>query len=151
MSSPNLLGSTTATQIGIVVSDIEATSKAWAEILGIPAPPIMETDGYDKARTEFQGEKTEARAKLAFLSLGSLTLELIEPIGESSTWNRQLQQHGPSLHHIAFETKDMNASLQALQNAGIALEQKGEYTGGRYAYVDARQQLGTIIELLEND
>jgi methylmalonyl-CoA/ethylmalonyl-CoA epimerase len=76
---------------------------------------------------------------------------LIEPIGESSTWNRQLQQHGPSLHHIAFETKDMNASLQALQNAGIALEQKGEYTGGRYAYVDARQQLGTIIELLEND
>jgi methylmalonyl-CoA/ethylmalonyl-CoA epimerase len=29
--------------------------------------------------------------------------------------------------------------------------QKGEYTGGRYAYVDANAQLGCVLELLEND
>ena len=149
--SPNTIGSTTATQIGIVVSNIEATAQAWATILGIPVPQIMETDAYDQARTEFRGEKTEARAKLAFLSLGSLTLELIEPIGEPSTWNEQLQNHGPSLHHIAFETKDMAASLKALEQAGIALDQKGEYSGGRYAYVNGVEKLGAVIELLEND
>ena len=31
------------------------------------------------------------------------------------------------------------------------LMQRGEYTGGRYAYVDAVSQLKTIVELLEND
>ena len=29
--------------------------------------------------------------------------------------------------------------------------QKGEYTGGRYAYADARKELKMILELLEND
>jgi hypothetical protein len=150
-ASPNLLGSTTATQIGIVVSDIEATSKAWAAVLGVAVPEIIITDHYEKARTEFRGEKTEARAKLAFISLGSLMLELIEPIGEPSTWNEQLQQHGQSLHHIAFETQDMAASLKALAVADIGLDQKGEYSGGRYAYVNGVNTLGTVIELLEND
>jgi hypothetical protein len=33
----------------------------------------------------------------------------------------------------------------------MPLMQRGEYTGGRYAYVDTTAQLGTILELLEND
>jgi hypothetical protein len=34
---------------------------------------------------------------------------------------------------------------------GILLAQRGEYTGGRYAYMDGVGQIGTILELLEND
>jgi pimeloyl-CoA synthetase len=33
----------------------------------------------------------------------------------------------------------------------MPLLQKGEYTGGRYAYIDASRDLKVIIELLEND
>ena len=33
----------------------------------------------------------------------------------------------------------------------MKLLQRGEYTGGRYAYIDCVDQLKTIVELLEND
>ncbi|MGN1249673.1 MAG: VOC family protein, partial [Candidatus Spyradocola sp.] len=45
----------------------------------------------------------------------------------------------------------MKEKLIALDGEGMKLMQKGEYTGGRYAYVDAVDQLKTIVELLEND
>ena len=145
------LGTTTITQVGIIVKDIEARARAWADILGLPMPEIKVTDTVDIAQTEYQGQPSTARAKLAFFHMGQVDVELIEPIGEPSTWRDQLEQHGDSLHHIAFQIKGMQDKLVYLKSKGIPLVQRGEYTGGRYAYVDATDQLGTIIELLEND
>jgi methylmalonyl-CoA/ethylmalonyl-CoA epimerase len=145
------LGTTTITQVGIIVKDIEARARAWADILGLPMPEIKVTDTVDIAQTEYQGQPSTARAKLAFFHMGQVDVELIEPIGEPSTWRDQLEQHGDSLHHIAFQIKGMQDKLVYLTSKGIPLVQRGEYTGGRYAYVDATDQLGTIIELLEND
>ena len=147
----SLLGTTQTTQIGIIVQDVEATAQAWAALLGVPVPAIITTDPVEVAHTEYGGQPSTARAKLAFLPLGQVTLELIEPLGEPSTWNDQLAAHGPSLHHIAFQVQDMKERLQALGEQGIPLLQRGEYTGGRYAYVDGTQQLGAVLELLEND
>ena len=45
----------------------------------------------------------------------------------------------------------MKEKLAYLDSKGMLLVQQGEYTGGRYAYVDSVAQLGTILELLEND
>ena len=149
--STNPLGSTTPTQIGLVVPDIEAAVQAWALILGVDEPNIIITDPIDLAHTEYQGESTPARAKLAFFPMGQITLELIEPIGEPSTWNDQLTQHGPSLHHIAFEVKGMAERIAELAEHGLKLVQRGDYTGGRYAYLDGQEKFGAVIELLEND
>jgi len=145
------LGSTTVTQVGIVVKDIEARARAWADLLGLPMPAIQVTGTVDIAQTEYQGQPTTARAKLAFFHLGQVDVELIEPIGEPSTWKDQLDQHGESLHHIAFQIKGMGDRLAYLKATGAPLIQRGEYQGGRYAYVDATAQLGTVVELLEND
>ena len=145
------LGTTTVTQVGIIVRDIEAKARAWSQILGLPMPEIKITDTVDKAQTEYDGERTPARAKLAFFHLGQVDLELIEPIGEPSTWNDQLVGHGPSLHHVAFEVKGMQDRLSELAEHGLPLVQRGDYTGGRYAYVDGQDRVGAVIELLEND
>lgn len=150
MTEPTL-GTTTITQVAIIVKDIEAKVRAWAEVLGLPAPEIIITDTYERAQTEYEGKPSEARAKLAFFHLGQVDLELIEPIGEPSTWNDQLDRHGDSLHHIAFEIKGMPEKVAFLDAKGIPLVQRGEYTGGRYAYFDGNTQLGAIVELLEND
>ena len=151
MMSGEALGTTTITQVGIIVQDIEAKARAWAEVLGLPVPGIMVTDAYELAQTEYNGEPSQARAKLAFFRLGQVELELIEPIGEPSTWQDQLDQHGDSLHHIAFEIKGMPEKVAYLEARGISLVQRGEYPGGRYAYLDGNAQLGAILELLEND
>jgi hypothetical protein len=138
-------------QIGLVVENIDHAVHAWSHLLGVEPPSIILTDTVDIAHTQYQGQPTSAQARLAFFDLGQVTLELIQPLGEPSTWNDQLVVHGPSLHHIAFEIKGMEAHLQGLQKHGLRLVQRGDYHGGRYAYVDGQKQFGTVIELLEND
>lgn len=145
------LASQTITQIAIMVPDIDATAQAWAQLLGVPVPNIIITDTVDIAHTEYQGQASPARAKLAFFPLGQVTLELIEPIGEPSTWNDQLVKYGPSLHHIAFQVKGLAGLLPVLAAQGLPLVQRGDYTGGRYAYLDGQQKFGAVVELLEND
>lgn len=145
------LGTITITQVGIIVQDIEAKAKAWADILGLPLPEILISDTYERAQTEYNSQPTDARAKLAFFHLGQVDLELIEPIGNPSTWQDQLDGHGDSLHHIAFEIKGMTEKTAYLEAKGLSLVQRGEYSGGRYAYFNGNEQLGAILELLEND
>ena len=134
-----------------MVRDIETKAQAWADMLGLPVPDIIITDTVDLAHTEYQGEATPARAKLAFFHLGQVDLELIEPIGGPSTWQEQLDRHGESLHHLAFVIKGMKEKVAYLEAKGIPLVQRGDYTGGRYVYLDGTAQLGAVLELLEND
>jgi len=150
MTEPTL-GNNIVTQVGIIVRDIEIKARAWSEILGLPMPNIIITDTVDKTQAEYNGKPTTARAKLAFFHTGQVTIELIEPIDGPSTWKDQLDQHSDSLHHIAFEIKGMKEKIAYLDSKGVPLVQRGEYTGGRYAYLDGGAQLGTVLELLEND
>jgi len=145
------LGTSRIVQVGIVVADVEATARAWSQILGLPMPEIRLTDEFDFAQTEYQGAPTSARARMAFLNVGQVDFELLEPVGEPSTWNDQLQQHGPSLHHVAFEIAGMGAKREYLNSQGLKLLQSGEYVGGRYAYFDSQARLGAVLELLEQD
>src|SRR5512136_564700 len=145
------LGNTLVTQVGIVVKDIEATARAWSQLLGLPMPEIKVTEPVEQAQTEYRGERTPARARLAFLPLGQVTIELIEPLGGPSTWKEHLDAHGESVHHIAFEVRGMKDTLAYLAANDVPLLQKGEYKGGRYAYVDSADKLGVALELLEND
>jgi methylmalonyl-CoA/ethylmalonyl-CoA epimerase len=150
MANP-VLGNNIVTQIGILVHDIEATSQAWADFFGIDKPQAIITDTVDIAQTELRGGSTEARAKLAFISAGQLQIELIEPDHNPSTWREYLDEHGEGPHHIAFVIDGMKEKILSLQGKGMPLIQKGEYTGGRYAYIDTFPQLKVLVELLEND
>lgn len=145
------LGDNKVMQIGLVVEDIDYAVKAWSLLLGVDPPSIIITDTVDIAHTKYQDQPTSAQARLAFFDLGQVDLELIQPLGEPSTWNDQLIVHGSSLHHIAFEIKGMEEHIEGLQKHGLRLVQRGDYLGGRYAYVDGQNQIGTVIELLEND
>ncbi|MCS7462911.1 VOC family protein [Paenibacillus doosanensis] len=147
----NLLGTQVIAQIGIVVRDIEKTSQAYADFFGVDNPGWSLTAAADTAQTEYRGQRTEARAKLAFFRLGSLQLELIEPDEHPSTWREYLDEHGEGPHHIAFIIEGMMEKVTTLDRNRMPLLQKGEYTGGRYAYIDALGPLKMIIELLEND
>lgn len=147
------LGNNDITQVGMVVNDIEQTSKDWAELLGVPVPPVIVTDTMDIAQTQYNGQPSPARAKLAFFSLGDkVSLELIEPDRNPSTWRESLDAHGEGVHHIAFVIKGMQDKIALMEKLGLKCVQKGEYTGGRYAYLDAADnKYKVVFELLEND
>jgi methylmalonyl-CoA/ethylmalonyl-CoA epimerase len=147
----NILGTKLITQIGILVHDIEKTSQAYAQFFGVEKPECSITDELDKAQTEYRGKRSTARAKLAFFDMGSLQLELIEPDHNPSTWRESLDKNGEGPHHVAFVIKGMKEKIALLERNQMPLLQKGEYTGGRYAYIDTLRDLKVIIELLENE
>lgn len=143
------LENTTVAQIAIVVHDIEEACERWAQILGQPVPNVIITQPGNEVNMTYRGQPSNAQAKLAFFNLGQVQLELIEPVGEPSTWKEALDKNGESVHHIAFWTEDMQASAEFLKQHGIPLVQRGDMGEGQYAYFDAQQQLGVQIELLE--
>jgi 4-hydroxyphenylpyruvate dioxygenase-like putative hemolysin len=117
----------------------------------VAVPKVIITDPAEKAHTRYRGQPTQGRAKLAFFQLGSqVSLELIEPVGGPSTWQEHLDKHGEGMHHIAFRVKGMDEVIGKLEVQGISLIQRGDYTGGRYAYLDATEKLKVVLELLEN-
>ena len=147
-----ILGTKIVTQIGFVVNDIEKTSQAFADFLGVEKPQWSLTDTIDKTHGEFNGQPCPARAKLAFFHVGeTLDIELIEPDETPSVWRNVLNEMGEDVHHIAFDVNGLKEKILALEGNVMKLLQRGEYTGGRYAYIDCVDQLKTIVELLEND
>jgi methylmalonyl-CoA/ethylmalonyl-CoA epimerase len=146
-----VFGSNALTQVGIVVRDIEKSAKAFAAAFGIEAPAWSWTGGFDKAQTQYRGGPSPARAKLAFMRFGSLDIELIEPDENPSTWREFLDERGEGVHHLAIEIEGMKDHVARAGAAGMELLQKGEYPGGRYAYLDATGDLKVVMELLEND
>jgi methylmalonyl-CoA/ethylmalonyl-CoA epimerase len=139
------------TQIGYIVKDIDEACQRFAQFLALPVPEIIVTAGYDQARTEYRGKPSDATAKLAFFHLDNLDIELIEPDDKPSVWREFLEAHGEGIQHVAFEIKGMKQKVDLFSKDGMGLIQKGEYTGGRYAYLDTTHAINTVVELLEND
>lgn len=150
MANP-ILGTEVVTQVGILVHDIESAIRDFDAFFGVKTHYIV-TDIEEKAQTRYLGAPTRARAKLAFYHVGpNVDIELIEPDQEPSTWRHDLDQNGEGFHHIAFVIGGMKEKVALLQAKGMPLLQTGEYTGGRYAYIDANSTLKMVLELLEND
>ena len=147
-----ILGTQIVTQIGILVNNIEEATQNYADFLGVDNPGFVMTNVYEEARTEFKGKSTAARSRLAFFRVGAnLSIELIEPDNEPSTWRESLDKNGEGIHHIAFVINGMKDKILQLEKNNMPLLQKGEYKGGRYAYMDCMKDLKVIVELLEND
>ena len=62
----------TVAQIGIVVRDIEAAARAWAELFGMPVPEVTITDAYEVTHAQYKGKPTSARVKQAFFRFANI-------------------------------------------------------------------------------
>jgi catechol 2,3-dioxygenase-like lactoylglutathione lyase family enzyme len=138
-------------QIAFVTDDIDRTRKWFAGLFGMDEPTVTVTGPRSETEAEYKSLPSDARCKLAFFELGNTTIELIEPDEHPSCWRDFLDAHGPGCHHLAFKVNGMKQKLAAFEKSGHPLLQKGEFTGGRYAYVDTEPQLGILVELLEFD
>lgn len=138
-------------QIAFIVADVQAAAEKYAKLFGIETPQVCMSGGYEEAQTEFLGKPSPARCKMAFIDLDNIQLEFIEPDENDSDWKRSLAEKGDSLHHIAFEVKGMKKQIESLEKDGAQCVQKGEYPGGRYAFMDTSDKYLIKFELLEND
>jgi methylmalonyl-CoA/ethylmalonyl-CoA epimerase len=145
-----VIQSKTVTQVGIIVKDIDKAANAWAQLLGVEVPAVSVAEGHSSRPTRYNDNPSDATAKLAFFSMDNLQIELIQPVKGPSTWHDFLDQHGEGIHHIAFQVKDINGMEKKFEIQGISTVQSGGWDGGAYSYVNASNDLGCILELLEN-
>jgi catechol 2,3-dioxygenase-like lactoylglutathione lyase family enzyme len=138
-------------QVAIGVRDIDASRRRWAAVLGVDVPDILEVEAGDRVRMTYRGLPSDACVKLAFFDLGGVQLELVEPVGEASIWKEGLDRNGEAVHHLAFWTEDMAKSAAGLNDHGVELVQRADMGEGQYAYFDAVEPLGCILELLESE
>jgi catechol 2,3-dioxygenase-like lactoylglutathione lyase family enzyme len=146
-------GMKAVTQVAIICRDIDATSKRWAAVLGVDPPAISTTKPGHEVKAMFRGHATEGRAKLAFIKLGQVTLELIQPVGGDTSWQQFLDKNGEGVQHIAFQVTDLNKSVDAFGDAGMPVLHQGRYDNdrGSYVYIDSASALGVTLELLHSD
>jgi len=150
-----ILGTTTMTQVAIVVKDIEKTKDKWAQFLGMEQAPPTVHSGDDPAIVQavYKGQPApKAKCKMAFFQFGQVEMELIEPNGEPSTWQDFLDEKGEGIHHIAFGVKNTDEKLAAAEKIGMPVVQRGKYGdgNGEYAYLDSYGDLKCIVETLES-
>jgi methylmalonyl-CoA/ethylmalonyl-CoA epimerase len=146
-------GIKTVTQVAIVCRDIEATSKRWAAVLGVDPPPISTTRPGHETKMMVKGRPSDGRAKLAFIKLGQVTLELVQPLGGDTSWQEFLDKNGEGVQHIAFQIADPQKTVQAFADASVPVLQQGRYDNdnGSYIYLDSAKALGVTLELLHSD
>lgn len=136
-------------QIAFIVKNLETALSGFSSVLGVDNPQMVLPAAEQETKTQYRGKPTPAQAKMAFFPLGSITLELIEPVGKPSIWDDLLQERGEGLHHLGFQVDDINTMLAQFTKIGFETIQTGEFGTGRYAYVDTTPAIRTIVELLE--
>ena len=86
------------------------------------------------------------------LDVGENHVELLAPLGEDTPVGRFLAKNGPGLHHVAYQVTDIEATLDALRQAGVRLIDEQPRTGirgSRVAFLHPRATIGVLTEIVQ--
>lgn len=125
------------THVGVIVRDVDATVARMERTFGVSIPPATVS-----GTTTWTGDPAGPQAwrvKLTSFQLGTMTLELVEPLDNAGPHRAHLDRFGPGLHHIAFNTRDRAEAFAWLTAQG-----------GRQVsptYVDMKDLLGFTVEV----
>ena len=137
--------------VGWVVRDCAAAQEELSGRLG--AGPFRSAGA--EARFDqvlMHGKPTSFALRIAFGTLGGVLLELLEPLDDRSPHAEFLASRGEGMHHLAFLVRDFDEQLAAVRgssSADLLMDGTGPGNPVRWAYVDAGNARGTVIELLE--
>ena len=106
-------------QIALVVNDIEKAAKKWAELFGVPVPPIRDDKPRHDPNLTYRGEE-------AYYGL----------------------KHGNGVHHLGFQVDDKrDAIVGELSDMGYDLRTVGYYPGSSWTIVDTEDDLGVNLNI----
>ena len=136
-------------QIGIVVADRARTTQALTSLFGIGPFRFVEWPDRAESKYYYRGVEEQVRIRQAFVQLGDVEVELIEPLEGRSGYQDFLDQTGGGIHHVLFEVSDIDPVIQELAQSGVTVLQSGTgiRPGTRWALLDTRELLGFLVEL----
>ena len=120
--------------VGIVVPDLEKAMSFWRDLLGLA---LVKT-----AVVQDQG------VKAALLKAGESEIELLEPLVPENGVGRFLARRGGGLHHVCFETEDVDSELSRARAKGIQLIDQRPRPGlaGMICFLHPKATRGVLVE-----
>ena len=95
---------------------------------------------------------TEQGVEAVLLDVGENHVELLAPLGPDTPVGKFLAKKGPGLHHVAYQTADIDAELARLKEAGLRLIDEQPRTGirgSRVAFLHPAATGGVLTEIVE--
>lgn len=132
-------------QNAYVTADIDRAVDVMTQQFGGPAKPGRIDATQNFVTSEGEGEGI---LRLAFLQVGGLQYELIQPVsGNVALYADAIRPDRLlTFHHVAMRADDIDAALAESVRWGRSVAMHGESRGLRFAYVDARTTLGHYLE-----
>lgn len=124
--------------IGIAVSNLEASNRLFARLLG--------KEHYKIEEVESEGVRT------SFFNVGGVKIELLEATRPDSPIARFIEKKGEGIHHLAFAVNDVKKSITALEEEGFAMINKQPKDGAdnkSIAFLHPKSTNGVLVELCQ--
>ena len=125
--------------IGIAVESLAAAKKLYGEVLGL--------------RLLFEEEVPTERVRVAAYDGGGVRIELLESTSPDGPIGRHLASRGPGVHHVCYQTDDVQASVDRLAAAGVRMIDTAPRPGAggcRVAFVHPKGAMGVLTELSQH-
>ena len=130
------------------------------EHIGIAVPSLDEAIPFYESILGFKcfaiEEVPDQKVRTAFLKVGEVKIELLEPTCPESTIAKFIEKNNGNggIHHLAFAIEDGVANaLATAEAAGIRLIDKAPRKGAEglnIAFLHPKSTVGTLIELCED-
>src|SRR5881227_4255426 len=123
--------------IGVAVADLDAALALYDERLDLAL--------VHRETVESQG------VEAVLLDVGENHVELLAPLGEDTPVGKFLAKKGPGLHHVAYQTADIDAELGRLREAGLRLideQPRVGIRGSRVAFLHPSATGGVLTEIV---
>ncbi len=121
--------------IAIAVNNVDEAVKEYQQALGIN-------------EVEFETVESEG-VRVAILHLKNSRIELMEPTREDSPIKKFLASRGEGLHHIAFETDNIESEVTRMKGCGIRF--LGDIRSGsrstKVTFIHPKSLHGVLAEL----
>lgn len=124
--------------IGIAVHSIEEAAKFYTEKLGLTIGGTEEVESQ--------------KVRVAFLPIGEVRLELVQPTSPESSVAKFLEKNGQGFHHIALQVEDVAAEVEKLKAAGVQMVDQTPRPGAhntKIAFIHPKASGGVLTELVQ--
>lgn len=135
-------------QSAFVVDDIDRAMEQWLAN-GVGPFYVIRTPSVEAFH--YRGQPTDLHFSVAMAQAGQSQIELIAQHDDRPSHYRD--SFGPGeggFHHMCRFTDDIAADVAAYVAQGIAVAAQGRSGDMGFAYVDTRQQLGFMTEIIED-
>ena len=125
--------------IAIAVPDLNEAIQRFCEDMGLTL--------------EGTEDVVSAKTTTAFLPIPGTRIELVHPLNGQGAIQKHLEKRGGGLHHICFETDDIEADISRLKERGYRFTTDAPRPGAhgtKVIFIHPKSAGGVLIELAEH-